>query len=61
MAKASSIRQDRSDKKNTVALKLKFTKSTDQDIIDKLEEIGTGNKQAYIKQLIRNDLRNSNN
>lgn len=38
------------DKKNTVMLSLKFTKSTDADIIDYLNRHG---KQPEIKRLIR--------
>lgn len=45
--------QERYDKENTVNVKLKLNKKTDADIIRKLEEVG--NKQGYIKQLIRED------
>lgn len=43
------------DAKNTVQIKLKLNLSTDQDIIDKLESVD--NKQGYIKELIRADIR----
>ncbi len=61
MAKAQSIRQERSNTKNTVRLGLRFTKSTDKDILDRLEEVGEGNRQAYIKALIREDIERRKN
>lgn len=45
--------QERYDKENTVRVRLKLNKKTDADIIRRLEEVG--NKQGYIKQLIRED------
>ena len=45
--------QERYDKENTISVKLKLNKKTDADIITKLEKVG--NKQGYIKQLIRED------
>lgn len=42
------------DKANTVQLKLKLNKNTDADILAKLDECG--NKQGYIKALIRADI-----
>lgn len=47
-------RQARSDKKNVRRYYLKFTNSTDIDIIKHLD--GLENKQGYIKKLIRNDM-----
>lgn len=44
----------RYDAKNTVQIKLKLNKGTDKDILDKLE--ASGNKQGYIKNLIRKDI-----
>lgn len=61
MAKPQTIRQERSNTKNTVRLGLRFTKSTDKDILDRLEEVGEGNKQAYIKELIREDIERRKN
>ena len=43
------------DKQNTASVYLKLNKKTDSDILKKLEE--TGNKQGYIKALIRNDIK----
>lgn len=42
------------DSKNTVQIKLKLNKKTDSDILQKLDEVG--NKQGYIKELIRKDI-----
>ena len=46
--------QARYDAKNTVQVKLKLVKTTDADILAKLESVP--NKQGYIKALIRADL-----
>lgn len=43
------------DEKTAFDVKLKFNKKTDADIINKLEQ--QHNKQGYIKQLIRNDIK----
>lgn len=45
--------QDKYDKANTVQVRLKLNIKTDADIIKKLAEVG--NKQGYIKALIRAD------
>ena len=42
------------DKENTKSVYLKLNKTTDADILKKLEEVG--NKQGYIKELIRKDI-----
>lgn len=42
------------DAENTVRVMLKLNKTTDADILKVLE--ASGNKQGYIKQLIRADL-----
>lgn len=42
------------DRNNTTQVKLKLQNNTDRDILAVLDRIG--NKQGYIKQLIRNDL-----
>ncbi len=46
--------QERYDKENTVSLRLKLNKSTDADILKKLDAVG--NKQGYVKDLIREDI-----
>ena len=46
--------QDKYDKANTVQYKLKLNKKWDRDIIAKLDNVG--NKQGYIKELIRADI-----
>ena len=42
------------DERNTIQLKLKLNKTTDKDILEKLNTVP--NKQGYIKQLIRSDI-----
>lgn len=42
------------DAANTTQVKMKLNLKTDADILKKLEEVG--NKQGYIKALIRQDL-----
>ena len=42
------------DANNTTQLKLKLNLKTDADILKKLEKVG--NKQGYIKSLIRADI-----
>jgi len=41
----------------TVEIKLRLVKTTDADILERLEMVG--NKQGYIKTLIRADIRKS--
>ena len=48
--------QRKYDKENTTQILLKLNTKTDADVIGKLEKVG--NKQGYIKELIRNNLRN---
>ena len=43
--------------KNTVQIKLKLHRRNDRDILDKLDS--SGNKQGYIKKLIRDDIAKS--
>ena len=43
---------ERYDKKNTIQIKLKLNKKTDADIIQLLDSCG--NKQGFIKDLLRN-------
>ena len=47
--------QARYDKENTQSVMIKLNKKTDSDILAKLSEVP--NKQGYIKDLIRGDLR----
>ncbi len=54
-SKAQLRAQAKYDKDNTVQIKLKLNKKTDADIISWLDD--TSNKQGYIKELIRADLR----
>ena len=42
------------DAENTIRVMLKLNKNTDADILKALE--ASGNKQGYIKQLIRQDI-----
>lgn len=42
------------EREKTRSIKIKLTKSTDADILAKLDAVG--NKQGYIKKLIRDDL-----
>lgn len=44
------------DAAHTKQVMLKFNLSTDADILDKLESVG--NRQGYIKELIRKDIAN---
>lgn len=46
--------QERYDKANTIKICLKLNIKTDADILAALE--ASGNKQGYIKELIRNDI-----
>ncbi len=43
------------DENNTIQVKLKLNLNTDKDILEALER--SGNKQGYIKELIRKDLK----
>lgn len=43
--------------KKTYVLQVGLKKDRDQDIIDWLEAIPTGNKRDYIRELIRNDMK----
>ena len=46
--------QSRYDAANTVQIKMKLNRKTDADILAKLDAVG--NKQGYIKRLIRADI-----
>lgn len=54
MTPAEKRAKDKYDKVNTKQVKLKLNVKTDADIIEALEL--SGNKQGYIKKLIREDL-----
>ena len=43
------------EREKTRSIKIKLTMSTDADILAKLDAVG--NKQGYIKKLIRDDLK----
>lgn len=58
MTPAQKKAKQRYDEKNTVQVKLKLNRKTDEDIIEALER--SGNKQGYIKELIRADLQKKN-
>ena len=47
-------RQTRYNKANTTTVLLRLNKRTDADIIGRLQEVG--NKQGYVKTLIRRDM-----
>lgn len=47
----------RYDKENTKKILLKLNRVTDADILDQLQSVG--NKQGYIKKLIRQDINNN--
>lgn len=49
--------QRRYDKKNTTQVLLKLNIKTDADVIGKLTSVD--NKQGYLKELVRSDLRNN--
>ena len=48
--------QERYDAKNTRQIRLKLNLTTDKDILEHLNKVG--NKQGYIKGLIRADMEN---
>lgn len=53
-SEAQKKAQAKYDAENTVQIKLKLHKRNDADILQKLEEVG--NKQGYIKGLIKADI-----
>ncbi len=55
VSKAQKDAVARYDAKNTIQIHLKLNTTTDKDIIDKLNSME--NKQGYIKELIRKDMR----
>lgn len=47
--------REKYEKINTVQFKMKLNRNTDADILAKLESVD--NKQGYIKELIRDDIK----
>ena len=47
--------REKYEKTNTIQLKMKLNRNTDADILAKLESVD--NKQGYIKELIRDDIK----
>jgi hypothetical protein len=58
MTPAEKRAKEKYDSKNTVQIKLKLNLKTDKDILEALKR--SGNKQGYIKRLIREDLQKNN-
>lgn len=54
MSEAKKRARLKYDGANTVQIKLKLNKKTDADILERFGEVG--NKQGYIKRLVRKDL-----
>lgn len=50
--------QKKYDKENTVQIKMKLNKKTDADIIEFLQTLD--NRQGYLKELIREDMKKVN-
>lgn len=59
MAQKDSLRSMKYDRDNTTRLYIKLNKTHDADIIDRLDSVE--NKQGYVKELIRKDIRGENN
>ncbi len=55
MTEAEKRARHNYDKANTIQVKLKLNRKTDRDILEALER--SGNKQGYIKRLIRADIK----
>lgn len=55
MAKNTSINQRKYDTNNCKGIYLKLSIKYDSDILEKLEQVD--NKQGYIKELIREDIK----
>ena len=53
-SEAKNRARSKYDTTNTVQIKLKLNRKTDADILERLGDVG--NKQGYIKRLIRADL-----
>lgn len=58
MTPAQKRAKEKYDRNNTVQIKLKLNLKTDKDIVEALKR--SGNKQGYIKRLIREDLQKNN-
>lgn len=57
MATKASMRQAKYDNAHCTGIYLKFNQGTDSDILEKLASVA--NRQGYIKQLIREDIKQS--
>lgn len=57
MTKSQSKASIKYDAENTKRVYIKLNITTDADILEKLEKVG--NKQGYIKELIRKDIANN--
>lgn len=55
MTNAQARASAKYDETHTKQIKLKLNLETDKDILQRLEEVG--NKQGYIKELIRRDIK----
>ena len=53
-SEAQKRASERYDAANTIQFKMKLNKTTDADVIDRLN--ATDNKQGYLKELIRRDI-----
>lgn len=58
-SKAQARASNKYDKVHTKSVMLKFNLTSDADILSKLDEVN--NKQGYIKELVRSDIRGSGN
>lgn len=56
MKESQKVAKAKYDKKAMTKFVFQFNRKTDADIIERLEEVG--NKQGYIKEIIRKDLEN---
>ena len=55
VSEAQKRAQAKYDNRNTIWISLKFNMKTDRDILEKLDSVE--NRQGYIKELIRQDIR----
>jgi hypothetical protein len=54
ISEKKKITNARSNRKNTTLINIRLSYNTDADILDRLAAVG--NKQGYIKRLIRDDI-----
>ena len=55
MTEAQKRAREKYDKANTIMFCLKLNKTTDADVIQRLQEVS--NRQGYIKDLVRSDMK----